>query len=63
MLFYGFEAAPSVFYYFSAILVFILSYAYIETLFNLYFGLKLLSLKPEVTQNQWIANFKSKIFG
>jgi cytochrome c biogenesis factor len=60
MLFYGAEL-PRVFFIIIYILVFILSYAYIEPLFKLYFGLKLLSLKPEVTQNQWIANFKSKI--
>jgi hypothetical protein len=46
----------------SLILVFILFPAFIETLFNWFFALKLLSLKPEVTQNQWIANFKNKIF-
>jgi hypothetical protein len=57
---YGFEAPRLPFIIFP-ILVFILSYAYIEALFNLYFGLKLLSLKPEVTQKQWIVNFKSKI--
>jgi cytochrome c biogenesis factor len=60
MLFYGAEL-PRVSFIIIYILVFILSYAYIEPLFKLYFALKLLSLKPEVTQNQWIANFKSKI--
>jgi hypothetical protein len=63
MLWCGFEVTRGLFFgVISAILVFILFPAFIETLFNWFFALKLLSLKPEVTQNQWIESFKSKIF-
>ena len=45
----------------SATLALVLFPAFIEILFNWFFALKLLSLKPEVTQNQWIANLRNKI--